>query len=491
MANVGRRAFVKSVIGGVSAIATVGAAKVEASPQRLPNVVFILADDMGFGDIGSNNPNSAIPTPHLDRLARQGMRLTDMHSSSAVCTPSRYSILTGQYPWRATNKPGALDGYASSLIKPGRLTVAAMLKEAGYYTAGVGKWHLGLGEKRPVDYSKPFHPAPTDHGFDYYYGLPASLDMPPYLYFENDRAVASPSAKTPDTRMDEAPYGAFWRGGAMMPEFDFEQVMPTFTDKALDVINRQAKQPKPFFLYFALTSPHTPWLPLPEYKGKSRAGDYGDFAYQTDAMIGKVLAALEDTGIADDTIVFFASDNGPQWGDELIERYGHRSAGTWRGRKGDVWEAGHRIPCIVKWPKRIAAGSVSNEMLSLTDFMATIAAITGQQLPDNSAEDSFNMLPALEQRNKAPIRESIIQESGKGTRTIREGSWKLELGLGSGGFSEPIEVTPLPDGPKGQLYDLDADPGERTNLWSARPDIVDRLMTKLKQAEAAGRTRPV
>ena len=489
MANVGRRDFMKSAISGASAIAMAGPVMANAAP-RLPNIVFILADDLGWGDIGANNPNSAIPTPNIDRLAKQGMRFTDMHSSSAVCTPSRYSILTGQYPWRNTDKSGALTGYAPSLIKQGRLTVAGMLKQAGYYTAGVGKWHLGLGDKQPTDYSQPFHPAPTDHGFDYYYGLPASLDMPPYVYFENDRCVVPPTASTEDQANEKGPFGKFWRHGAMMPGFDFDQVTPTFTSKAVEIVNRQARKAEPFFLYFALPSPHTPWLPLPEFRGKSRAGDYGDFVCQVDAMVGKVLAAIEDNGIAGETLIYFTSDNGAMWDEDHIERFGHRANASWRGRKADVWEAGHRIPCFVKWPGHVAPGSTCNEMLSLTDFMATVAAVTGQKLPDNAAEDSFNALPALERRNTRPIRETLISESGKGMRTFREGNWKLEMGLGSGGFSDPITVAPVPGGPQGQLYDLKADPAERNNLWTQRPDIVARLSAKLKQAEEAGRTRP-
>ncbi|NYT40666.1 sulfatase-like hydrolase/transferase [Sphingomonas sp. R-74633] len=498
MANVGRRGFVQGAIGGASALAVASATMAHAAPRRLPNIVFILVDDMGWGDIAAYNPNSKIPTPNLDRMAKQGMRFNDMHASSAVCTPSRYSILTGQYPWRNSDKSGALTGYAPSLIKQGRLTVAGMLKKAGYYTAGVGKWHLGLGDQPKTDFSKPFHPAPTDHGFDYYFGLAASLDMPPYAYFENDHLV------TPATDKIEAAgkeggaanggrgnLGYHRGGGAMAPGFKFEQVLPDFTDKAIEIVNRQAKKAEPFFLYFALTSPHNPWLPLPEYKGKSRAGDYGDYVYQTDAMVGKVLAAIEDAGIAGDTLIYFTSDNGAPWDDVRIEQYGHRANADWRGRKSDVWEGGHRIPCIVKWPGHVAPGSVSNEMLSLTDFMATVAAVTGQKLPSDAAEDSFNALPLLEGRNKKPIRETIIHESGKGLRSIREGSWKLEMGLGSGGFSLPDSADPVPGGPTVQLYDLKSDPGELNNLWHARPDIVERLTKKLKQAEAAGRTRPI
>lgn len=492
MARVGRRDFVKGSIAGASAMAMAASGMAHAAGKRAPNIVFILVDDMGWGDIGAYNPHSKIPTPNIDRLAQQGMRFNDMHSSSAVCTPSRYSILTGRYPWRASDKSGALSGYAPSLIDQGRLTVAGMLKKAGYYTAGVGKWHLGLGNGEQTDFSQPFHPAPTDHGFDYYFGLAASLDMPPYAYFENDRLITPATEKIKAAGKEAGSKGALgyhWRGGAMAPGFKFEQVLPDFTDKAVEIVKRQAKKAEPFFLYFALTSPHNPWLPLPEYRGKSLAGDYGDFVYQTDAMVGRVIAAIEDNGIADDTIVYFTSDNGAPWDDERIEQYAHRANADWRGRKSDVWEGGHRIPCIVKWPGRVAAGSVSDELLSLTDFMATMAAVTGQPLPDDAAEDSFNALPALERRNRKPIRETIIQESGKGMRSIREGYWKLELGLGSGGFSLPDSVTPALGGPQGQLYDLEADPGELNNLWSAKPEIVERLTRKLREAEAAGRTR--
>jgi len=489
MGQVRRRDFMATAIGGASALAMSSGAFARPGRAGKPNVVFILADDMGWGDIGVYNPYSAIPTPNLDRLAGQGMRFVDMHSASAVCTPSRYSILTGRYPWRSRLKKGVLGGFSPSLIEDGRLTVAGMLKNAGYYTAGVGKWHLGLGDQDQVDFSKPFHPAPTDHGFDYYYGIPASLDIPPYLYFENDHAVAAPTDHTPGSGGNH-PTGAFWRAGPMMPGFDFQKVVPTFTDKVLDIINHQAKQPNPFFLYYALPSPHTPWLPLPQYKGRSRAGDYGDYVCETDAMIGKVLAALDDNGIADNTLVIFASDNGAFWSERNIDQFGHRANADWRGMKADVWEAGHRIPCIVKWPGHVSPGVVSKEMASLADFMATIAAAVGLPLPDDAAEDSFDLLPAIEQRNTAPIRKTIIDESNDGMMSFREGNWKLELGLGSGGFTQPKSIDPAPNGPKGQLYDLSVDPGERHNLWEAHPDIVERLTRLLKQAESAGRTRP-
>ncbi len=483
---IGRRSFVAGALGATTVL--VSAPLAAKTRRRRPNIVFVLADDMGWGDIGAYNPQSGVPTPNLDRLAAHGMRFTDMHSSSAVCTPSRYSILTGRYAWRSRLKKGVLNGYDPTLIEEGRLTVAGMLKAAGYHTAGVGKWHLGLGSDPSTDYAKPLNPAPTDHGFDYYFGIPASLDMPPYLYFENDRAVAQPST---ETKGSKDPRGVFWRAGAMMPGFDFTQVVPTLTQKAVDVIRKAGSTPEqPFFLYFSLPSPHTPWLPAPEFKGKSRAGLYGDYAHETDAMVGKVMAALEANGVADNTIVVFTSDNGADWKEEDGDRYAHRANAGWRGRKADIWEAGHRVPFLVQWPGHIKPGSVSAEIGSLTDFMATVAAILDLPLPDDAAEDSFDLSPALERRNRRPIRSTIVDHSIDGMFTIREGNWKLELGLGSGGFSAPRRVEPDPAGPAGQLYDLGTDPGETNNVWDRHPDIVARLSGLLKVYQDAGRTRP-
>ena len=487
MADLTRRKLMATAVAAAAALPAARAAA--AARAARPNVVFILVDDMGWGDIGAYNRYSAIPTPNLDRLASQGMRFTDMHASASVCTPSRYSVLTGRYPWRTKVKKGALPGDATAMIEPGRLTIAGLLKKAGYYTAGTGKWHLGLGTGEKADFFKLFHPAPTDFGFDYFMGIPASLDMAPYLYFENDHAVAPPTGHTPGGP-DKDGSGAFWREGSMMPGFDFERVLPTVTDKAIEIIDRRAGRDQPFFLYFPVPAPHTPWLPLPEYRGKSRAGAYGDYVVETDAMIGKVIAALEDKGVLDDTILIFASDNGAYWKERDIDRYPHRANADWRGMKADIWEAGHRIPCIVRWTGHVAPGSVSNEVGSLTDFMATIAAALHLPLPDDAAEDSFNLLPALEQRNSKPIRQTIIDESNDGMMSIREGSWKLELGLGSGGFTAPRRIDPAPNNVQGQLYDLNVDPGERHNLWDRHPDIVERLIRLLNEAESAGRTRP-
>lgn len=451
-----------------------------------PNIILILLDDMGIGDTKAYNPWSAIPTPHMDRVAREGMRFTDMHSSSAVCTPSRYSVLTGRYCWRSRLKSGVLDGHGTNLIEAGRLTLPRLLQQAGYHTGGVGKWHLGLGDGDTTDYSKPLTPGPRDHGFDYYFGIPASLDFPPYLYFENEQVVEAPTAHT-DGRNE--PRGVFWRAGPIAPHFDMEQVVPTLTEKAENFI-RQAKSAKPYFLYFPMPSPHTPWLPLPEYQGTSGAGDYGDYVVQTDAMIGRLLTALDETGQSYNSLVIISSDNGADWKEEDDARFAHRANANWRGKKADAWEAGHRVPFLIRWPHHIQANSVSAETASLTDIMATIAAALNLPLPDNAAEDSFNMLPTLLGQQTAPIRPNIVDHSLSGLFTIREGDWKLILGLGSGGFTAPRTLTPDARGPQGQLYNLADDPREEHNLYLQRPDIVAKLQATLDQLQQSGRSRP-
>lgn len=481
-----RRAFLASV--GVAALfASGGGALAATTASRPPNIVLILLDDFGIGDARAYNPLSAIPTPNIDRLASQGMRFTDMHASAAVCTPSRYSILTGRYCWRSRLKKGVLDGTGTNLIEPGRLTLPGLLRKAGYYTAGVGKWHLGLGDGAATDYTRPLRPGPNDHGFDYYFGIPSSLDYPPYLYFENDHVVEAPTGHTAGSKQ---PSGVFWREGAIAPGFRMEQVVPTLTDKAVDVLRTRAATKQPFFLYVPLPSPHTPWVPLPEYQDKTGAGTYGDYAMETDAMVGRILSAIDRLGLADDTVVLFASDNGADWKIDDAARFAHRANGPWRGEKADAWEAGHRIPFIVRWPGKVKPGSVSDETGSLTDIMATLAAGLGLALPDDAAEDSFDLMPALEATNRTPIRPNIVDHSHEGVFTIREGNWQLILGLGSGGFTKPDIVEPAPGGPKGQLYDLASDPREENNLYLQHPDLVARLSATLEKLQREGRSRP-
>lgn len=483
--NYTRRDICRGLAFGVAGLA---AGQTPAASSR-PNIVYILADDLGLGDLGCYNPDSAIPMPNANRLATQGMRFTDMHSSSAVCSPSRYSILTGRYCWRTSLKKGVLNGYSPNLIEPGRLTLPGMLKNLGYYTAGVGKWHLGLGDAAKTDFTKPLHPCPTDHGFDYYFGIPASLDMDPYLYFENDHTVEQPTSHTDGSKN---PRGVFWRAGAEAPHFDLEQTLPTLTSKVVDIIGERAAHPQqPFMLYFAMPSPHTPWLPTQEFRGKSKAGDYGDYVCEVDAMLGRVLQALEEKGLSKNTLVIFTSDNGADWKLEDLAQFAHRANADWKGEKADIWEGGHRIPFLVRWPGHVRPGAVSGELGCLSDFMATAATITGVALPDNAAEDSFNLLPVFLEKNAKPIRPDIIHHSISGVFSLRRGNWKLEEGLGSGGFSPPATVEAAPGGPKGQLYDMVKDPAERNNLYQKRPDIVDNLATLLEKYKSQGHTRPI
>lgn len=482
-----RRDFCRQMAGAAAAV-TAFPGSAPAAPAR-PNIVYVLADDLGWGDLECYNRSSAVHTPNANRLASEGMRFNDMHSSSAVCTPSRYSILTGRYCWRTRLHKGVLNGDSPNLIEPGRTTVPSMLKAAGYYTAGFGKWHLGLGNEPVTDFRKPLRPGPTDHGFDYYFGIPASLDMAPYVYFENDHVVEQPTSSTPGS---SEPRGVFWRPGPCAPHFKHEEVLPTVVDKAVGFIRHRASQPaNPFFLYLALTGPHTPWLPTSPYRGKSKAGTYGDFVAEVDDLLGTVMRAVDEAGLAQNTLFIFTSDNGADWKIEDLARFAHRANGDWRGEKADIWEGGHRIPFLARWPGHIRPGSVTNEMASLVDSMATIAAITDIPLQKTFAEDSFNLLPALLGQNTSPIRDSVILHSIDGMFSLRQGNWKLEEGLGSGGFSAPRTVAPASGGPKGQLYDLSADPGELHNLYQARPDMVDRLSTLLNRYKAQGYTRPM
>jgi arylsulfatase A len=455
-----------------------------------PNIVIILADDMGWGDPGCYNPQSKSPTPNIDRLATQGMRFTDAHSPSSVCTPTRYGLLTGRYAWRTRLKKGVLQGYDPMLIEPGRLTIASMLKGQGYKTGAVGKWHLGFGDAKPVDYAKPLTPGPTTVGFDYFFGIPSSLDFPPYVYVENEAVTEAPSGAIADSKSQREGGAGFWRGGAIAPSLKHADVLGTLTDKAVAFIERQTKA-QPFFLYVPLSAPHTPWLPLNEWHGKSGAGAYGDFVVQTDAMVGRVLQALDQAGFSENTLVIFTSDNGAPWLPEEIKRYGHAANGPWRGQKADIWEAGHRIPFIARWPGKIKAGSINDELIGLIDLPATAAAIVNAKLPQDAAEDSYNLLPALlHGQQKRPIREALAHHSNDGTFAIRQGDWKLAFGLGSHGFSEPREIKPQAGESQGQLYNLRYDPAEQNNLWLKQPDIVARLTALLEKYQREGRSAP-
>lgn len=480
-----RRSFCKALASAATVPAPLAGA-----PASLPNIVYVLADDLGWGDLDCYNRDSAIPTPHANRLATQGVRFTDMHSPSAVCTPTRYGVLTGRYCWRSRLKKGVLEGYSPSLIEPGRLTVPAMLRQHGYYTAGVGKWHLGLGDRERTDFTQPLHPGPVDRGFDYYYGIPSSLDFEPYLFFENDRVVEQPTAQTKGST--QPPRGVFWRPGAIAPHFEFPKVLPTLTDRAVSLIRERGRSPRqPFFLYLALSAPHTPWVPVQPFLGRSKAGLYGDFVAQVDDTLGRVLRALEDAKLAANTLVVFTSDNGAHWTPDDKAKWPHLANANWRGMKADIWDAGHRIPFLARWPGKIQPNTTCDQLGCLTDLMATAADIVDFKLPNDAGEDSYDLLPALTGRARGPIREAIVHHSNQGMFSIRAQNWKLELGLGSGGFSAPANAEPAPGGPAGQLYDLATDPAESDNVYLKHPDVVARLTALLDRYREQGYSRPM
>ncbi len=476
--------------------------KTDNKKAQPPNIVVILADDMGSGDIQAYNPNSQVPTPNLDRLARGGMRFTDAHSGSAVCTPTRYGLITGRYAFRSSLKKGVLGGYSPALIEADRFTVADLLKKAGYTTGVVGKWHLGLGFTKAsnlpaemdasgwpvgagVEPDQPLKEGPNDLGFDYSYIIPSSLDIPPYIYYENGK----PTEKgTIELEGKNEPRGVFWRQGKASPGFNIEQTLDQLSGKATEFLKASASGKKPFFLYFPLTSPHTPWLPSDSFKGKSKAGIYGDFVAHSDAVVGQVLQTLEQLGIADNTLVIFTSDNGADWkpGDKKIYP-AHQANYIYRGQKSDIWEGGHRVPFIVSWPKSVKAGSVASATICLTDLMATFASITSQKVPQNGGQDSFDFSKVLAGASGAAPRKSIIHHSIQGMFAIRNGKWKFVDGQGSGGWSKDESATAEMTS---QLYDISQDPTESKNVVERYPEIARKLKAEIDQQNNDGYSRP-
>jgi arylsulfatase A-like enzyme len=361
-----------------ASILGVGAGHADDAAVRGPNIVFVLCDDLGYGDVHCFNPDRCkIATPNMDRLRNQGMAFTDCHAASSLCTPSRYGILTGRYSWRTRLQHGVLGGESPPLIEPGRLTVAGLLRENGYMTAGIGKWHLGL-QFDTNDFAQPITDGPVQHGFDYYYGISASLDIPPYDYFENDRWTEIPSARK---GFPSCVYGTLNSGlgpvrpGPAAPDFEAVNVLPNCTRKAVDYIGQRGADKKPFFLYLALPSPHTPLVPEKQWQGKSSIGPYGDYVMETDWAVGQVMDAVDRAGLRDNTLVMMASDNGfaPNVGSHKFEAVGHYPSAQFRGFKTDIWDGGHRIPFLVRWPGKIKPGSRSDQISGLWDLMATCA----------------------------------------------------------------------------------------------------------------------
>ena len=492
-----RRDFIR-----ITGIGTIGVSVglplyAKTKPRKLPNIIYILADDLGYGDVSCLNPKSRIQTPNLDMLAKQGMTFTDAHSNSAVCTPTRYGVLTGRYSWRTKLQNGVLKGHSMPLIPIDRITVPALLKQSGYATACIGKWHLGmdwptkdgkeakLGLKN-VDFNRDIQHNPLDLGFDYYYGMSASLGMAPHVFIENRRVVQEPTIYV-EKKSPVRKKLLNGREGWMAEGWDIYKVLPKFRDKSIEFIKDhvQQHQDQPFFLYLPLNSPHKPIAPNEEFRGKSGAGEYGDFVMETDDAIGQVLQTVEDAGIADNTLIIFTSDNGPERiMYDIFKEYGHDGSAQYRGCKRDNWDGGHRIPFFARWPSVIPAGSKSDEVICLTDLMATAAAITDQTLPETAGEDSVSILPALTgAKLTTPLREAVVHHSSKGFFAIRQGEWKLLLHDGSGGNKYPDVVTG-----DIQLYNMAADEAETTNLAEQHPEIVQRLAKLMKKYVLVGRS---
>lgn len=445
-----------------------------------PNIIYIICDDLGYGDIQALAPEtSKILTPNADKLASQGMVFTDAHSGSAVCTPTRYGIMTGRYSWRTKLQNGVVQGYRDNLIAPDRPTVASHLKDQGYHTAIVGKWHLNFqyinpetkellekptkrqGFMAPVGTTIP--DGPLTRGFQYFYGIHHAGSMKEII--ENDQVIKHE---------------------------DQINFLPSLTRKSVEYINERAKDKQtPFFLYVPLGSPHTPIVPSPDWQGKSELGKYGDFVMETDNVVGEISKALEKHGLVENTVVIFTSDNGasPAANFPALVEKGHYVSAHMRGSKADLWDGGHRIPFIVRWPGQIKAGGTSDQLICLTDLFATIGEITQTPLPTNGAEDSFSFLPALSGKSINAERKGVIHHSNRGYFGYRQGKWKLLLAKGSGGWSSPKEEEVTEGTSVAQLYDLESDPGETTNLYEKEPEMAQKLLKDLESDIWSGYTR--
>ena len=487
----------------------------KSQSKSKPNIIIIYTDDQGSGDVSALNPEAKFQTPNMDRIANEGVIFTDGHSSDAVCTPSRYSLLTGRYSWRTSLKRGVLEADGACLIKNDRMTIASLLQENGYNTAMVGKWHLLMdfvGEKgNGRDWSAPFTDGPIEKGFDYFFGLPASMNYGVLTFLENDKVLDPPvlwttkkkvtdprsfrnSVNPNDYRMtppyQKEPDSKGWVEVA--PSFNDELVLKTFADKAVTYIDKASKEDKPFFLYLPLTSPHLPHCTHPDFKGKSNCGNYGDFMKETDYRVGQVLDALDANGIADNTLVIFSSDNGAET-NYIYQRetYGHYSSLNYRGGKRDIYEGGHRVPFLMRWPAGIEAGSKIDITVCQTDYLATIADIVGAQLPDDAGVDSYSLLPALKgEAYDGSLRGAVIHHSVTGHFAIRDGKWKLNMLRGSGGMGPQAVTEPKAGEPPYELYNIEVDPGETNNVYTAHPEIVEKLKNRITEIISKGRSTP-
>ena len=465
--------------------------------SKHPNIIFILADDLGYGDVRAMNPQGKIPTPHIDRIAATGLTFTDAHSPSSVCTPTRYGILTGRYAWRTRLKENVLVPYDPPLIEPGRTTLPGMLRGRGYRTAVIGKWHLGMNwttkdGQRPVDkpdrnnldYKASITGGPLEQGFDDFFGMDAP-NYPPYTFMEQRSLLG-----TLDSFYQKHAYRDC-RQGTGVQQWDLEQILPALKQRSVKYIREAEGIGTPFFLYMPLTGPHTPIAPSPAFKGISGLNAYADFVMEVDDLVGAVLDQLKATGQLENTIVVFSADNGcsPEANFNFLRQQGHHPSGIYRGHKADIFEGGHRVPLLVQWPARIPAGRIVSQTVCLTDFMAAFASLTGHRLKDDEAEDAYNILPLmLDPSNPKVIREATVHHSYLGDFAIRQGKWKLILTAGSGGWSFPIKPEDLKGLPAVQLYDLEADPGETKNLQDVHPEKVSSLKALLAGYQQTGRS---
>lgn len=497
---------------------TGGLVLARAEPSK-PNVLLILADDLGYGDVGCYNDASKVPTPNLDRLAGEGMRFTDAHSPATVCTPSRYSLMTGRMAFRAPNGGTVFTGVGGpSLIEPGRLTLPEMLRQQGYATAAIGKWHVGLTvrdtEGKPIhdggleavkriDYSRRIEGGPLDHGFDRFFGT-ACCPTTDWLYafIDGDRIPVPPVKPLDRSTLPKHPYANDCREGLIAPDFPMEEVDMVFLEKSREFLAQHVRDSpdRPFFLYHATQAVHLPSFAGKDFRGKTQAGPHGDFIHQFDWIVGELMRELETHGLDENTLVLVSSDNGPEVAAVVHMRadHDHDGARPWRGIKRDSWEGGHRVPLIVRWPGRIKSGTTSDQLVCLTDVMATLASITGFALPRDAAEDSFDMLPVLEGKTTTPVRPYLLTQAFAGAKTlsIRRGDWKYLDHRGSGGNRydagelKPFALTESDPEAPGQLYDLANDPGETTNRFSGNPEIAKELRDLLEQSRNSGRSRP-
>lgn len=514
------RTLLRSAALGLGLLAAWPNAAMADHHEAKPNIVFILADDLGYGDVGCYNPEAKAPTPNIDRLAREGMRFTDAHSPSTVCTPTRYSLLTGRMAFRNGMKGVFTGAGGPCLIKEDRLTIAGMLRDQGYTTAMFGKWHIGLTfydkDGKPItkngleavkriDYSQPITGGPIDRGFDQFFGTACcpTTDWL-YAYIDGDKIPMPPTRIVDRKPLPKHPYSRDNRPGMIAPGFDLEEVDMVFLQKSLEFLesHKQKSPDKPFFLFHSAQAVHLPSFAGRAFKGKTEAGPHGDFIFELDYVVGRLMSKLDQLGYSENTLVIFSSDNGPEVPTviDMRKTHKHNGARPWRGVKRDQWEGGHRVPFIARWPKKIKDGSTSAQTICLTDVMATCAALTGATIPPNAAEDSYNILPVLlGQAGDKPVREYTLHQTISLALAIRHGNWKYLDHKGSGGnnygregewgmkqFALPERA---PDAP-GQLYDLSKDPGETTNLYNEYPEIVKALKGKLEEYKTSGRSAP-